>query len=190
MVGTTPRKSTSYMCLLLVLMLTVMSGSVFAMQTPTYTEENSTELLRDENADSFELAINAIGGGLVIDYLQFSHELMFVFVAYADVVYLVEIDMINNSVIGLEIHHENEIHTEADTESAQEEPETSETSREQAGELALALVPNGILIEIDNDFERGRAVWYVAIRDGNTVHEIYVDRENGSIVLHETYRDD
>jgi len=63
------------------------------------------------------------------------------------------------------------------------------TTREQAGEIALLLVPNGILVEIDNDFERGRAVWYVAIRDGHTVHEIYVDRENGNIVLHETYRD-
>jgi uncharacterized membrane protein YkoI len=47
----------------------------------------------------------------------------------------------------------------------------------------------GTLIEVDRDTERGRAVWYVAIRSGRIVHEIYVDRATGAIVLHETYSD-
>jgi uncharacterized membrane protein YkoI len=63
---------------------------------------------------------------------------------------------------------------------------TGAITRERAAEIALAVV-DGTLIEVDRDVERGRAVWYVAVRQGGTVHEIYVDRSTGEIVLHETY---
>ena len=67
----------------------------------------------------------------------------------------------------------------------------NQITRERAAEIALSLVSGGTLIEVDTDMERGIAVWYVAIRasDGHTVHEIYVNRETGAIVLHETYSD-
>ncbi len=64
----------------------------------------------------------------------------------------------------------------------------SDISRERAVEIAQG-VASGDLIEVDNDFERGRSVWYVAIRSGNLVHEVYVDRTTGEIVLHESYSD-
>jgi len=66
---------------------------------------------------------------------------------------------------------------------------SGEVSRDEAAEIALAVVPNGTLIEVDRDRERGRDVWYVAIRVGNRVHEVYVDMGNGEIVLHESYED-
>jgi len=59
-------------------------------------------------------------------------------------------------------------------------------SRERATEIALELV-SGTVIEVDRDIERGRLVWYVAIREGGTVHEIYVDRSTGEIVRREAY---
>lgn len=62
-------------------------------------------------------------------------------------------------------------------------------SRDQAAEIALAFVP-GSLIEVDNDFEHGRAVWYVAIRSGGRIHEVYVDQQTGEIVYHESEIDD
>lgn len=64
-------------------------------------------------------------------------------------------------------------------------PDTPAISHTQAAEIALGLVP-GTLIEVDHDFENGVAVWYVGIRDGQAVHEIYVDVQTGHIVLHET----
>lgn len=66
---------------------------------------------------------------------------------------------------------------------------TTTISREQAAEIALAFMP-GTLIEVDHDFEHGRTVWYVAIRSGGRIHEIYVDQQTGEIVYHESYRDD
>lgn len=59
-------------------------------------------------------------------------------------------------------------------------------TRERAAEIALELV-NGTLIEVDRDIERGRLVWYVSIRLDGTMHEIYVDRSTGEIVLHERW---
>jgi len=64
----------------------------------------------------------------------------------------------------------------------------STITRDRAAEIALARQP-GSLIEVDTDWERGRAVWYVAIRSGGRVHEIYVDRSTGAIVLHESDSD-
>jgi len=62
-------------------------------------------------------------------------------------------------------------------------------SRDQAAGIALEFVP-GTLIEVDNDFEHGRAVWYVAIRSGRYIHEVYVDQQTGEIVYHESEIDD
>ena len=68
-------------------------------------------------------------------------------------------------------------------------PAAAAVSRDEAARIALGVVPNGTLIEVDRDMERGRAVWYVAIRVGDRVHEVYVDMENGDIILHESYED-
>ena len=76
--------------------------------------------------------------------------------------------------------------TPAPTPSA---PATTGVTRDEAARIAMGVVPNGTLIEVDRDMERGRAVWYVAIRVGNRVHEVYVDMENGNIILHESYED-
>jgi len=65
----------------------------------------------------------------------------------------------------------------------------NDISQERAAEIALEFMP-GTLIEVDNDFEHGRAVWYVSIRADGHIHEIYVDRQTGEIVLHESYLDD
>lgn len=68
-------------------------------------------------------------------------------------------------------------------------PSNPAISREEAATIAQGRV-SGQLIEVDHDFERGRAVWYVAIRSGGRVHEVYVDVMTGEIVLHESYSDD
>jgi len=203
MAGTAPRKSISYMFLMLVLLLTIMSGSVFAMQTPTHIEGNVTESPIDENDDVFELAINAVGGGVVTDYLPFSSELMFVFVTYEDVVYLVEIDMINHSVIGLSIRREEDVpmtdnsehatdepsETEPNTDSSQVETQMSEISSERAVEIAMSVAP-GRLVEVSRDWENGRPAWWIEIRHNGMVHEFYIDMETGAILEHEYEIDD
>ena len=78
-------------------------------------------------------------------------------------------------------------YTPSATPSTNSRPATGEVSRDEAADIAMALVPNGTLIEVDRDTERSRNVWYVAIREGGTTHEIYVAMDNGEIVLHETY---
>jgi len=204
-----PRKSTSYVFLMLVLILTVMSGSVFAMQAPTHIEENTTGPAIEAH-DVFELAIAAVGGGVVTDYLPFSSELMFVFVTYADVVYLVEIDLINHRIIGLTIHRESDDHpidngqeadetdepvateeapTVAITEAPQQEVQISEISSEQAVEIAMTIAP-GRLVEVSRDSWHGRPAWWIEIRHNGMVHEFYIDMEAGTILEHESEIDD
>ncbi|MDG4792911.1 PepSY domain-containing protein [Micromonospora sp. WMMD1082] len=55
-------------------------------------------------------------------------------------------------------------------------------SLERAGEIAVAHVGGGRITEIERDREKGRPVWEVEIVRGNTEHEIYVDRETGTVV--------
>jgi len=126
MAGTTPRKSTSYVFLAVILLLTVMSGSVFAMQTTSATEQNTTEESTENNDDDiFELAIAAVGGGIVTEYHQLSDDLLLVYVTYDDEIFLVEIDLINHRVIGLSIYRENDELIIDD--NPQETDETSDT---------------------------------------------------------------
>jgi len=222
MASTTPHKWTSYVFLALIFMLTVMSGSVFAISTPVTPEENTPEMSVETNDAIFELAISAVGGGVVTDYLPFSEELMFVFVTYKDVVYLVEIDKINHHVLGLGIHFDNdeqstetnestqpdtsEIATEIPTSPPQEtsppaatvpppvvppqeDAQTTEITREQAGEIALSF-SGGRLIEVSRDSHHGRPAWWVETRANGMVHEFYICMETGAILEHESEIDD
>ncbi|WP_244891676.1 PepSY domain-containing protein [Micromonospora yangpuensis] len=58
----------------------------------------------------------------------------------------------------------------------------AEISRERAGEIALAAAGGGRITETESERENGRPVWSVEIVNGDTEHEIDVDRENGSVV--------
>ena len=205
MAGTAPRKSTSYVFLVLIFMLTVMSGSVFAMQAPIDNEEQVIEPSIDDRHDAFELAITAVGGGIVTYYHQLSDELLLVHVTYEEDVYLVEIDMANHRVIGLSIYRENdgkgqetdepietdinEIPTETNLGSSQGEADTSEISSERAVEIAMAVAP-GRLVEVSRDWENGRVAWWIEIRHNGMVHEFYIDVETGAILEHEYEIDD
>ncbi|MTK01112.1 PepSY domain-containing protein [Micromonospora sp. CP22] len=55
-------------------------------------------------------------------------------------------------------------------------------SMERAVEIALAQVGGGQVTETERDEEDGRAVWEVEIVNGDTEHEIDVDRQTGEIV--------
>jgi len=56
----------------------------------------------------------------------------------------------------------------------------------QAIDIALKTVP-GEVLEIETDIEDGRLVWFVSVRNNDGVHELYIDKETGEIILHETY---
>jgi len=207
---TSPRKSTSYVFLALIVMLTVMSGSVFAMSTSVSMDQDWTEPSLENNDDFFEMAIATVGGGTIVEYDQPSNELLLVHVAYDGEVYIVEIDMINHRVIGLVIWHENsepitndhehetdepietgtdERSTSSNTDLSQEEAPPSEISSEQAVEIAMRIAP-GRLVEVSRDWENGRSVWWIEIRHNSMVHEFYIDMETGTILQHEFEIDD
>ncbi|WP_194823346.1 PepSY domain-containing protein [Micromonospora sp. S-DT3-3-22] len=63
-------------------------------------------------------------------------------------------------------------------------------SQQRAGEIALAKVGGGRITEIEREREEGRPVWSVEIINGDTEHEIEVDRENGGIVKSEQEKAD
>ncbi|PZG19448.1 hypothetical protein C1I95_11565 [Micromonospora craterilacus] len=65
-------------------------------------------------------------------------------------------------------------------------------SLKRAGEIALAHVGGGRIVEIERDREHGRPVWEVEIIKGGTEHEIDVDRATGAVVKaeHEPVDDD
>ncbi|MFI9639131.1 PepSY domain-containing protein [Micromonospora sp. NPDC051925] len=63
-------------------------------------------------------------------------------------------------------------------------------SQERAGEIALAKVGGGRITEIEREREEGRPVWSVEIINGDTEHEVEVDRENGTVVRSEQEKAD
>ncbi|MEV4725472.1 PepSY domain-containing protein [Micromonospora humida] len=63
-------------------------------------------------------------------------------------------------------------------------------SQQRAGEIALAKVGGGRITEVEREQEEGRPVWSVEIINGDTEHEIDVDRENGGIVKSEQEKAD
>ena len=184
--GSAPRKFTSYTFLALVFILTLMSGSVFAMQT-AHTQPAINNPVVEDNDGLFELALTAVGGGQVIEYYPLNNEIMLIYVEHADETYRVEIDIVNNSVAGLEFynnHTPDESDVQATTEEPQPAPQTTEISSEQAVEIAMAIAP-GRLVEVSRDWENGRPAWYIEIRYNGMEHEFYIDRQTGEILEHE-----
>lgn len=60
----------------------------------------------------------------------------------------------------------------------------------RAGEIALAEVGGGRIVEIEAEWEHGRSVWDVEIRLDGVEHEVDVDRETGAVVRYERDDDD
>ncbi|MEU7979639.1 PepSY domain-containing protein [Micromonospora sp. NPDC049081] len=63
-------------------------------------------------------------------------------------------------------------------------------SQQRAGEIALAKVGAGQITEIEREQEEGRPVWSVEIINGDTEHEVEVDRDNGAVVKSEQEKAD
>ncbi|WP_328348172.1 PepSY domain-containing protein [Micromonospora sp. NBC_00421] len=63
-------------------------------------------------------------------------------------------------------------------------------SQQRAGEIALAKAGGGQITEIEREQEEGRPVWSVEIINGDTEHEVEVDRESGAIVKSEQEKAD
>jgi len=187
----TPRKSVSYAFLTLTVLLTFMSGSVFAMPVSADLGTTSPEVPVEGNEVFFQLAIDTVGGGTMIDYQQLSDELLQVRVAYESIIYLVEVDMLNQRVIGFSLDREgNQQMTEGDeAEAGTQPPALAEITREQAGEIALG-VSGGRLVEVSRDTWHGRPAWWAETRAGGNVHEFYIDVATGEILEHEWERDD
>jgi len=132
MVGTAPRKSSSYVFLMLVFILTIMSGSVFAMQASTDHDQDITDISTEDDNDIFELAIATIGGGVVTEYHYLSNERLHVHVSYDDEIFLVEINTIDHRVIGLTIYRESDVlNVDGNGQEANETTEPGETDIEE-----------------------------------------------------------
>ncbi|MFI7606751.1 PepSY domain-containing protein [Micromonospora sp. NPDC049366] len=54
--------------------------------------------------------------------------------------------------------------------------------QQRAGEIALARVGGGEIVEIEAEQEHGRPVWSVEIINGNTEHDVDVDRDSGAVL--------
>ncbi|WP_320068674.1 PepSY domain-containing protein [Micromonospora sp. RTGN7] len=52
----------------------------------------------------------------------------------------------------------------------------------RAGEIALARAGGGRIVEVEAEEEDGRQVWSVEIVNGQTEHEVDVDRNDGAVV--------
>ena len=61
-------------------------------------------------------------------------------------------------------------------------PSSVAITPERAVEIALERVGGGTVHEVDHDFERGRAAWWIEIRHNGRVYEVKVDVQTGEIV--------
>ncbi|MEU1887531.1 PepSY domain-containing protein [Micromonospora rifamycinica] len=81
--------------------------------------------------------------------------------------------------------------TGAPTPGGSTAPATADAvSQQRAGEIALAKVGGGQITEIEREREAGRPVWSVEIVDGDTEHEVEVDRDSGAVVKSEQEKAD
>ncbi|MCW3815514.1 PepSY domain-containing protein [Micromonospora sp. DR5-3] len=55
-------------------------------------------------------------------------------------------------------------------------------SGKRAGEIALARLGGGRIVEIEAEREHGRRVWSVKVAKGGTTYEVKVDRGDGTVV--------
>ncbi|MFE9653319.1 PepSY domain-containing protein [Micromonospora sp. NPDC006431] len=63
-------------------------------------------------------------------------------------------------------------------------------SGKRAGEIALARLGGGRIVEIEAELEHGRRMWSVKVAKGGTTYEVKVDRGDGTVVEIEQRRAD
>ena len=192
MAGAKPLKSISAVALLLILGLTLMSGSVFAISTATGREQNVVSPPVERNYHAyFDLAIQTVGGGEVIDFRLMGTEIIVVYVTHADDVYIVEINTAIERVVGLNIQQNYEPTPTPEPELPAEDINSQSTgiSSEEAGQIALNF-SGGRLVEVSRDSWRGQPAWWVETRANGRVHEFYISAETGDILEHESEIDD
>ncbi|MFI0794813.1 PepSY domain-containing protein [Micromonospora rubida] len=61
-------------------------------------------------------------------------------------------------------------------------PAGGSVDERRAGEIALARAGGGRIVEVEAEDEDGRQVWSVEIVNGQTEHEVDVDRNDGAVV--------
>ncbi|NBE85133.1 PepSY domain-containing protein [Micromonospora rubida] len=61
-------------------------------------------------------------------------------------------------------------------------PADGSVDERRAGEIALARAGGGRIVEVEAEDEDGRQVWSVEIVNGQTEHEVDVDRNDGAVV--------
>ena len=96
-----------------------------------------------------------------------------------------EIDAATGAIVGYDYDIENyTIPSSGSTSSG------SYISREKAQQLAQAKAPNATLVELEFDFDDGRAVYEGELRDGRVEYEFEIDASTGAFIKWEQDWDD
>ena len=178
MAGTTPNKSISYVFLTVIVLLTATTGSVFAIyDDPLYIVQDKAMVSYENNGYIFEIAISAVGGGVITDYKP-SDELLVVHIEYNDEVYHVNICAVNNRIIGIK----------PDVELEMEGPQIEENqmpvmiSAMEAKEIAVELIGDGVVRELSLDTTPEEMIYNVIVENDGVEFEVILAALDGAVI--------
>lgn len=139
-----------------------------------------------------EIALAKTGGGTVTKCkLEYEHgrKVYEIKIVSQNTSYELDVCVTNSQIYDYEQETVNDTHDNKQADSATNSSSTKITA-ERAKEIALAKTGGGTVIKCEFDYDDGRAVYEIEIRNGRTEYEMNIGAEDGSIFDFEMDYDD
>lgn len=191
-------KKTAYATFLAIVMVTIMSGSVFAFSAQEFYDENTLAIefteYDIEPMRAREIALTTVGGGTIVSTVL-NEGVYAVEVLYGDKRYEVDISAIDGSILSyLPIAIEEAVNP--NLQVFEDSPLSEEIAAIQSGNLivgqmtieeiakiAVDAVGGGKVEKVEYEYKNGQSIFEVKVRDNNRIkYEVKVDGETGEII--------
>jgi len=181
-------KRPAYATIIAIIMVTFMSGSVFAFSAHEANGNTPVEIADISNyniepAHAREIALTTVGGGTVVS-AALNGDIYMVEVIYGDKRYEIDIDAINGSITNYHlIPIEGVIATNAEnTEAAQNSIEYGRFAIEEIVLIAVDAVGGGTIEKIEYEYKNGQSVYELYVRYNGIKYEVKINGMTGEIL--------
>jgi len=195
-------KRPAYVAFLGIILITLMSGSVFAFSTNLDDDimdmlsENLSHMESTSNRAgntgeinillAREIALATVGGGTIVSAVS-EEDVYRIEILYGDKKYEINIDSGNGEIIEynlrlIEISAASDETSDTPATSPSSNTSSSRLSMEEISQLAIQAVGGGIIEKVEYEYKNGSHVYEVKVRHDRVKWEIKIDGTTGDIL--------
>jgi beta-lactamase regulating signal transducer with metallopeptidase domain len=177
-------KRPAYATFAAIVMITIMSGSVFAFSINEFNDGTSETILEFteyeiEPEQAKEIALTTVGGGTIVSAVL-SENVYFIKVLLGDKQYEIDINAVDGAIIS---YHPTAIDSAVTPNSETiNNPISGNLTMEEAAQIAIDAVGGGTVEKVEYEYKNGQSIFEVKTRHNGVKYEVYVDGTTGEVI--------